>query len=436
MDEMDDKRIAYKKLVKRYGTLPKEIFERVQTRHDQGQAIDDGLFAGVAEELGVSSGSQCRYLYYEHKKLSGLPTQPAERNATGRHMFLLQKWGLSALESRELVNQLLSAAGHHRAGLIELLYSKMENRVWYKGRKIEWLRLQADKMVSDPFYLPSTRKRPNRRTSRERVIDALRHAPQNQATRTELSRMSNVPLTSLATLITALIRAGDVVHPALGVYALPQGRDPQKVWRPAREDIMSAFARAPDRIMTLAELMRVTGRTERRAVAFGVSVLERAGKLVRIRPGVFALPAEAHKAWRPARKDVLRALEDARKNTMTKAKLIKTTGRTRQAVGGAIVRLVRDGQIVRIRRGVFFLPHRNAPARVLAVLAAAPNNTVSMAKLIETTDRSRDTIRKAVIHLANAGKVVRLSSGVFRVAAKEAKAHSTIRPKSLTSNKL
>jgi len=26
MDEMDNKQIAYKKLVKRYGTLPKEIF--------------------------------------------------------------------------------------------------------------------------------------------------------------------------------------------------------------------------------------------------------------------------------------------------------------------------------------------------------------------------------------------------------------------------
>ena len=183
---------------------------------------------------------------------------------------------------------------------------------------------------------------------------------------------------------------------------------------------MSAFARAPDSTMSLTELISVTGRKERE-VAHGVSVLLRGGKLVRIRPGVFALPAEAHKAWRPARKDVLRALEDAPKNTMTKTKLIKTTGRTAQAVGGAIVRLEQDGQIVRLKRGVFLLPHRNTPARILAALAAAPNNTVTMAKLIEITDRSRHTIRKAVFHLAKVGKLVCLSNGVFALPPKQAK---------------
>jgi hypothetical protein len=51
----------------RHEELAVKIFLAVERRQDSGASVGQGLFEEVARELGVSSWSQCRKLYYKRK---------------------------------------------------------------------------------------------------------------------------------------------------------------------------------------------------------------------------------------------------------------------------------------------------------------------------------------------------------------------------------
>ena len=294
--------VAARRMTERYGDLPATIFKCVEKRRDEGQSIDDGLFEDVAGELSVSSWSLCRKLYYRYKKLvdPNQPPPPSELPVAappaGRQMFLLQKWGASSAEARDLVARLHSAAGSLRAAHVDRLFNRMESRrEWDGRRRIAWLKHQARKMASDPVYWPASRP-PRDITGADLVIKVLREEPGNRATKATLIRKTGKSPNSIATLTAVLVRDGDILRLKPGLYALPQAGATQNLWRPAREEILSALAAAPSNKATIAELIGITGR-KRNTLYTATCRLVDARRLICVQRGVFALPPPAQKKF-------------------------------------------------------------------------------------------------------------------------------------------
>jgi DNA-binding transcriptional regulator PaaX len=90
-------------------------------------------------------------------------------------------------------------------------------------------------------------------------------------------------------------------------------------------------------------------------------------------PGVFTLPTQgsAESPYRVARELIISALTRAPGNQATTAELISETGRPRSAIDAALFRLIEQGDIVRIRRGVFELPRSAARRRAQTSRGAA-----------------------------------------------------------------
>jgi hypothetical protein len=275
--------------------MPAKIIIRVHERKASGQSVDQAMFEDVARELGVSSWSLCKKLYYRYRKSS---QDSARRSVlesgaapTGRQMFLLQKWGASPGDAFDLINQLQSAAGSQRAVHIDQLFNRMENcREWDGGRRVAWLEHQARKMASNPVFWPPARAR-RAITGTDLVIKALREARSNRATKAELVRKTGKSANAIAALTPIMVRNGDIVRLAPGVYALPKPSASQNLWRPAQEALMEALAAAPGNAATIAELIVRTSRG-RSALDAAIYRLIEAGRIVRVRRGVFALPAK------------------------------------------------------------------------------------------------------------------------------------------------
>ena len=119
--------------------------------------------------------------------------------------------------------------------------------------------------------------------------------------------------------------------------------------------IMAALQGGP---RTKAQLVKALAKSEPAIASLTQSLCD-AGWIVRVRPGVYALPAVGAAAHVPASEAVLSALAAAGK-PMTTAELCAATGKQRNAVDTALVRLKKLGTIVSVGRGLVALAGRPA----------------------------------------------------------------------------
>lgn len=134
----------------------------------------------------------------------------------------------------------------------------------------------------------------------------------------------------------------------------PQRRPPSPLRRKNRDAVLGVLRKAPAGRASIAEIAAHIGRPIG-AVRNLAARLIADGEIVRVRPGVFGLArdSEAPGAYEPAAAAVLRLLAAA--PSMTTAEMITAAGKTRSAIDAALFRLVADGAVLRVGRGVFSL---------------------------------------------------------------------------------
>jgi biotin operon repressor len=199
----------------------------------------------------------------------------------GRQMFILQKWGLSAEQGRDLVNHLQAIAGQRR-DLLEQLFTRLERRVrWDHRRKINQLHAWADRMEVDPEYWPTTKKsRPD--LGAKEILAALQSGP---CTKAELIELTKKTAAAIASVTQSMCAAGEIVRISPGVFALPTvGADAHV---PASDAVLYALTMVA-REMTTAEIVTATCKS-RTAVDAALFRLRESGTIVTVRRGVFAL---------------------------------------------------------------------------------------------------------------------------------------------------
>jgi hypothetical protein len=117
------------------------------------------------------------------------------------------------------------------------------------------------------------------------------------------------------------------------------------------EIILRALARGP---MTKAKLERVTGLSAA-AISSRLLAMKKVGKVICIRPGVYALPQSGAARHVPACEAIIAALWWAPGHQATANILADETGLTRNAIDSSANRMIDTSTLVRPKRGVFAL---------------------------------------------------------------------------------
>jgi len=133
----------------------------------------------------------------------------------------------------------------------------------------------------------------------------------------------------------------------------PEARGAREVTN--RNIVIGIMRASPKDQLTTREIAKGT-RKPIVAVRSLLTPMANDGEIIRVKPGVFALPerARAQAPYRGGRKAVLDALNEAAGH-MTTAQLVSATGLPRSTIDAANFRLVEERQIFRVRPGVFAL---------------------------------------------------------------------------------
>ncbi len=205
-------------------------------------------------------------------------------------MFQLQKWGASPAEARELLASLVKAAGTDRHSEIERMFGMMAKRRGLGGGrpKLEWLRKQVTKMREHPDYRPHFRApHPKDRANTDAILAAIARAPNRRATKAWIVRATGIKPNTVTDLTAHLVRFGEIVRIKPGVFGLP---GTAKNYVTAATAIRDVLLGVPGNKATVADLVRITGKSRNAIYSSAWRMIE-AGKLVRDRDGVYALPA-------------------------------------------------------------------------------------------------------------------------------------------------
>jgi len=201
---------------------------------------------------------------------------------------LVLQWGGSINEGVVVVQRVCASAGPPgtwRRGLVGHLFVKMEEYRWNGRRKIEQLKVIADRMRADPMYFPGSR--PDMvavgRDNDEMVLRALAGGQRSKA---KLERMTGLSKNAISSRLLVLKKAGKVICVNPGVFALPQSGAARHV--PACEAMIAALWWAPSHQATANKLAAET-RLTRNAIDSSANRMISTGALVRPKRGAFAL---------------------------------------------------------------------------------------------------------------------------------------------------
>jgi predicted Rossmann fold nucleotide-binding protein DprA/Smf involved in DNA uptake len=144
--------------------------------------------------------------------------------------------------------------------------------------------------------------------------------------------------------------------------------------------------------------------------------LVRAGRIVRIVPGVYGLPMEGVAPYIPADKAILDALSKG--GQLSCAELRAKTGKSVGAVNAALHRLHHAGSIILTKRGKYALTGSASPhvyARG-AIIDALRSGKKTMPELIAATGKNYGEIWQALRRLEAKGDIIRVAHRGQRVA--------------------
>jgi biotin operon repressor len=265
----------------RHGTRVMVDGERVRLIHDLGNAPPAELVNAAREAKAA-----LRQLLDRPASSEEAPEQ------TARWTQLVLQWGASINEGVAVVQRVCAAAGplgYWRRAHVGTLFAKMEDRhCWPGRRKIEQLKVVADKMKADQMYWPASRpdKTAAGRDNDEILLRALARGQRSVA---QLVRMTGLSKNAVSSRLQILKKAGKVICVNPAVFALPESGAARHV--PACEAIIATLSWAPGHQATANVLADETGLT-RNAIDSSANRMIDTGTLVRPKRGVFALSPE------------------------------------------------------------------------------------------------------------------------------------------------
>jgi hypothetical protein len=206
----------------------------------------------------------------------------------GRQMFLLQKWGASPAQARDLVTRLIAAAGPERLAHVDEMFTMVERWPGTAGRgKIAWLRLQIDKMTKWPTYR-AQRRMDTRPTGRGAIVAALKLAPGHRATNAELAAATGKTLAAVRGLTNWMVKHSKLRKIARGTFTLPQEASGTG-YATARAAILGLLTGMSGRQVRVAEIAAATGKSANAVSSTAVRMVA-TGDLIRGKAGFYTLP--------------------------------------------------------------------------------------------------------------------------------------------------
>jgi len=292
-----------------------------------------------------SSAETLRKGYYKARGHYGdsPPPVPAKQSPEDRWMLLLQQWdsSLGPAQAAKLVQDVVAIADWRRKHIGDL-FDILERRTSWNGdpkRKADQIRAWFSKMAADRRYWPRVKQPPPDR-DRDSVLALLRHGPKSKI---ELAQALGRTMPAVAAILTRMLKSGDIVRVAIGVFALP-GTEPHVL---TREAILKVLTDAGGEV-TMAAMCAATGKPKT-SVSAALDHLK--GLVVRVRRGVYALTGSGAVTHGWARDEILTVLKPGK--AMTQAALIAATGRREGAISSALKRLLSDGEVDRVRHGYY-----------------------------------------------------------------------------------
>jgi hypothetical protein len=303
--------------------------KRGWTQGDRNKAVRR-VIAELHPEYKSWTPEALRLAYYKAQRFP--PPEEA------RWVSVLEKWGISAEKARELVDRLIAVttAAHKRTYLGQLFDYVGRRRMYTRPRKVEWLRREADNIQANPLYWPLAQRRERPDINAERILTVLRRAPRNRATNSHIAAVTGMKLRTVETLLYSMRQSNEVTPVGHGKHALPAAGIRLYV-RPSIA-ILNALKDGP---ATPGEL-RIRIRKSEGQIAGALHWLWRHEKIVRVRPGLWALPGTA----RPhifARDAIIEGLQSGSK---TVPELIAATGKNRGEIWAALRRLKAEHSII------------------------------------------------------------------------------------------
>jgi hypothetical protein len=275
---------------------------------------------------------------------------PTETN--NRWKSLLQKYGSSRDEARDLVNLLIAKATavHRLAYLGELFDYVRRRRTWNRGRKVAWLRQAAEEME---HRWPMMREGSDK--SVRMILDALHRGPM---TTNEIVAVTGLNTITVHNLLNSMCHDDDIVRVGFGRYALP-GEGLARYIFPG-EAVLKLLA---DGSTTPSKIRARTGLSKSQSAGV-LHTLKKRGKVVLRRYGVYALPGSGtpHVYAKDAIDDALRS------GSKTVPELVATTGKNRGEIWAALRRKKAEGKVIQA-----YLIHVGRRGR-LAAFALPPSS--------------------------------------------------------------
>ncbi len=291
--------------------------------------------------------------------------QAVDAPARDRWQSLLQKYGLSHDEACDLVNLLITKAGAvHRLAYLGQLFDYVRRRTWSRGRKVAWLRREADEME---HRWPVIRKGPGK-TARA-ILDAVRDGC---TTKKEIVAVTGLGASNVSVVVIALCREGDLVRIGRGHYALPKEGLPRYV--PIAEVILKALAEI-GRPATIPEIQARAGLRENQGHST-LHLLKKRGKVIMIKPGVYALPGGGI-PFVPTKDAIDEALLRSRSKSLSE--LVAITGKTRDATWRALRIKKANDEVIQA-----YLIHVGRCGRSTAAFALTPSRRTKLADFVRT----------------------------------------------------
>jgi DNA-binding MarR family transcriptional regulator len=133
----------------------------------------------------------------------------------------------------------------------------------------------------------------------------------------------------------------------------------------------------------------------------------RAGRLVRVADGMYSLPIDGVSNYVPGQKAIVDVLGAG--GSYTNAQLRARTGLTVAAIHAAVHHLVKQGKIIRIKRGSYARPG-TAPPHIYArdaIMEALQSGSKTVPELVAATRKNRGEISQALHRLKAKGLIRR-----------------------------
>jgi hypothetical protein len=161
-------------------------------------------------------------------------------------------------------------------------------------------------------------------------------------------------------------------------------------------------------IVAALRIPRTTGQTT-------LCSMERAGRIVRVANGVYALPMEGIRNYVPADKAIVDMLAAGPR---TNAELIVGTGLTEGAIHAAVHRLGMQDKIIRVKRGKYALPGTVVPHVYAkdAINEALQSGSKTVSELMIATGKNRGEIWQALHRLKAKGLIIGLGRRGYQAA--------------------